>query len=590
MSKNPMIMRRIQYICLCMALVSVSCISEDRIAAGHDVDRDVTSGVTKTSIIDIPCSKPDEHGDSFPDFSRVGYHYGDDKIPHYPVVRILEPPADGSDATSMIQEAIDLHQGRGAILLKEGIYKVSSQIYLNKSGLVLRGEGGDKTILYSTRTDEAFLEQHHSANILRLGPDIVTGSFVEGTRTRIIGNTETSLNGKPGYTPCGAMYVTVEDASGYAPGDRICVVRQGTKAWIHDIKMDQISNPRGTTVQWDTYLDEDPDSQNINAERVITNIEGNKIWLDNPICMAIEDESYRGNDYGGGYVVKVDVTGRVRESGIENIGFDTVFDPTMKDVYHGHEIYIDEQHIHTAVGLNDVEHCWVDGVYAWHMFYSCVKIAARVKNVTVQNCRSYEPASTITGSRRYAYVIVNSSTCNLIQDCWCELDRHSFTSNALNSGPNVWLRCKSEKGLSHIHPHSHWSVGFLYDNLVADTILEVHDADERGNGQGWRGANFVLWNCETPEIVCQMPWASAKNWAIGCTGMKYITPWFAAYAQNPDDHTPRPDGIWYPECADNTYATEHVAPLSLYDAQLHNRRIRGINVMNASGEAIWEIN
>ena len=76
-----------------------------------------------------------------PDFSRVGYRWSDADIPVYENVVVLEPPVDGSDATLMIQEAIDAFEGKGAILLKEGVYNIYGSISLNKSNLVLRGEG-----------------------------------------------------------------------------------------------------------------------------------------------------------------------------------------------------------------------------------------------------------------------------------------------------------------------------------------------------------------------------------------------------------------------------------------------------------------
>lgn len=93
---------------------------------------------------------PDENGETLLDFSRVGYRWGDEEIPNLPVVRTLEPPAGGADATALINGA---HRriGRqtagaaGAILLKAGEYRVAGVIALNVSGIVLRGEGRSET-------------------------------------------------------------------------------------------------------------------------------------------------------------------------------------------------------------------------------------------------------------------------------------------------------------------------------------------------------------------------------------------------------------------------------------------------------------
>lgn len=35
--------------------------------------------------------------DAIPDFSRVGYHYGDDAIPDVPVVKVLTAPKGNQD-------------------------------------------------------------------------------------------------------------------------------------------------------------------------------------------------------------------------------------------------------------------------------------------------------------------------------------------------------------------------------------------------------------------------------------------------------------------------------------------------------------
>lgn len=78
------------------------------------------------------------------DFSRVGYRWGDAEIPTVAVVATLTPPADGADATNLIQSAIDKTVA-GAIVLKKGVYNISGTIRIGKSGIVLRGEGDTET-------------------------------------------------------------------------------------------------------------------------------------------------------------------------------------------------------------------------------------------------------------------------------------------------------------------------------------------------------------------------------------------------------------------------------------------------------------
>lgn len=109
------------------------------------------------------CDESDQFGNeddiikNFPiDFSMVGYRYGAESIPEYPVVVTLTAPEDGSDATSLIQKAIDGMTTKGAILLKEGTYNISQKLVLAKSNVVLRGEGAT-TVIRATGTSQRTL-------------------------------------------------------------------------------------------------------------------------------------------------------------------------------------------------------------------------------------------------------------------------------------------------------------------------------------------------------------------------------------------------------------------------------------------------
>ena len=90
----------------------------------------------------LPARQPS--GDMIMDFSRVGYKWGDEDIPDVPVKIVLSPPEDGSDATALIQNAVD-NVSDGAVLLSKGVYNVYGSIFIRKSGVVLRGEGQSET-------------------------------------------------------------------------------------------------------------------------------------------------------------------------------------------------------------------------------------------------------------------------------------------------------------------------------------------------------------------------------------------------------------------------------------------------------------
>lgn len=48
----------------------------------------------------------DSDGNIIPDFSRVGYHEGDEEIPIIPVVKTINPANDGN-SENVVQSAID---------------------------------------------------------------------------------------------------------------------------------------------------------------------------------------------------------------------------------------------------------------------------------------------------------------------------------------------------------------------------------------------------------------------------------------------------------------------------------------------------
>lgn len=92
------------------------------------------------------------HTDSrLPDFSYAGYHNGESTIPEVPVtanVKDYGATGDGlTNDTQAFQKAIQAASD-GAILIPEGIYKITDRLLIEKSNVVLRGENRDKTILY----------------------------------------------------------------------------------------------------------------------------------------------------------------------------------------------------------------------------------------------------------------------------------------------------------------------------------------------------------------------------------------------------------------------------------------------------------
>lgn len=460
---------------------------------------------------------PDEKGNTIPDFSRVGYYGGDAPIPDVAVVKTLSP---SKDALQQIQAAIDElsksplnQQGfRGTILLKKGVYKLPGTLRIGASGIVLRGEGASEqgTRLIATAADREPLLQVSG-----------TGSIKEISGTRVAITDD--------YVPAGAFSFSVAGAGSFQQGDRIIVYRPGTRQWIHDLKMDQIVERQGTK-QWQ------PEEYALRFERVITRVEGNKVFIDNPVVMPMEAQ------YGGGAIYKYEYPGRIAQVGIEQLLFESVYASDTA-----------ENHSWDAVRFDQIENGWIRNVTAKYFAFSCVNLWGGAKNISVLNANCFDHKSVITGGRRYSFN--NDGQLNLFMNCHATDGRHDFVTGARVCGPNVFVHCTAKRTHADIGPHHRWASGTLYDNIVTDGDINVQDRGNWGSGHGWAGVTQVVWNCTAQRAAVQNPWVSGKNYCIGLKG--------AHYAGRLEG---KPEGEW------EGLNQPGLQPSSLYLAQLKARQ------------------
>jgi hypothetical protein len=90
-----------------------------------------------------------------PDFSHAGYHAGDAPIPDVPVVanvRDFGAVGDGvTDDTAAFNRAVATKRP-GAVLVPAGRYCITDFVTIRDSGVVLRGDGATKSVLWFPRT------------------------------------------------------------------------------------------------------------------------------------------------------------------------------------------------------------------------------------------------------------------------------------------------------------------------------------------------------------------------------------------------------------------------------------------------------
>ncbi|MDR1809915.1 MAG: glycoside hydrolase family 55 protein [Prevotella sp.] len=462
-----------------------------------------------------------EKGDILPDFSYCGYMGGGVAIPDVKVAATLCTPSGGDDFP-VIQALIDSvsrltpdKQGfRGTVLLKKGVYRISSPLKITAGGIVLRGEGNSRcggTVLLATSAKQY--------NVIELGTD-AQPSFIEASRKQISDE----------YVPSGSRVLHVNNAGLYfKAGDAVIVHRPSTAKWIHDIGMDSIplrplkgettydsflrfrkygaATEQNGTVQWKEG------SKDLYFERTIVSVSGDAITLDIPLTNALQKE------YGAAAILRYRFPERISHCGVEYIYGMSAYNADVKESnrFVG-EYCSDEKHANNFVYCKAVENAWVRNVDV-EQFDCCVWTTKFSRFITGQDLSAINPVSVITGGRRYAYSVWGQQC--LFQRCYASHHRHEFVLGASVAGPNVFVDGRGDMTFSSSEPHQRWAAGCLYDNIEIkgpDGSLLAVNRGWYGSGHGWSGAQIVFWNCSAPVIMVMQP-PTAQNFAIGSRGM-----------------------------------------------------------------------
>ncbi|WP_189663198.1 MULTISPECIES: DNRLRE domain-containing protein [unclassified Polaribacter] len=420
-----------------------------------------------------------------PDFSHAGYKQGGVALPDVPVVTTLNA-LDG-DNRFQIQSAIDALESaepdangfRGTILLKAGNYIVNGRLTIQKSGIVLRGEGQGRngTVLH------AAAKYNHT--FLSLGNPSARGlDEVSGTDVRI----------SDAYVPVGTKSFNVVDGSGFAVGDLISIKRTVNQTWINELGMDEATlckgRPAGSCNGWTTSY------YTLDHKRIITAKSGNTLTIDLPIVDVMETK------YGGGTVSKATADGRAENIGVENLRIESYF-KTATDELHGW----------SAIDINKTENSWVKKVTAQFFGYAAVRIN-NSNFTTVEDTACIDYKSVITGGRRYGFTI-NSGTGNLFIRCYTNEGRHDYATGSAVTGPNAFVDSYAADTHSDIGPHHRWATGLLFDNIRGGE-MRVWNRGWSGTGHGWAGAQTLFWNLASYKSgirVASPP--GSRNWGIG---------------------------------------------------------------------------
>lgn len=278
-----------------------------------------------------------EHGEKWtesgrlPDFSFAGYHAGEKPIPHLAVATTVTDfgaVGDGiTDDTQAIQRAID-GTPAGAVFLPAGRYLISDYLRITRSGVVLRGAGPDKSVLWFPRG----LDAVHPREGRTSTGSAASGYSFDGAFVTLQG----SYQAKPlaqitAIARRGDRVVEVDHPAALAVGQLVLLV-------VHETKDQSLK----------TYLYNDNPGDITHGKPLDTRmllhvsaIDGQHVTFDRPLRFDTRAEWQPE-------LQRFDPT--VTESGIEELGF--AFPGTQ---YRGHF----KEDGHNAIELRQVFNCWV---------------------------------------------------------------------------------------------------------------------------------------------------------------------------------------------------------------------------------------
>lgn len=422
----------------------------------------------------------DTKGNRVLDYSYCGYQSSETTIPNVQA-RVFVKPTIG-DNSAQIQRAIDYVSSlplnrdgfRGAVLLQNGTYELHQPIRIAASGVVLRGQGTDKTTLLKRGVQREALLKVEGRNDIQLID---------------------TVNITSDYVPVNARTFTVANGAKFHIGDKVIVQRPSTIEWIKSLNCD-IFGGCNSTLGWKAG------DTDIHWFRTILAVNGNEVTIDAPLTMALDS-----ND-GRAQLVLCRWNGIIQNSGVENLALESDFDTK----------YIkDEDHCWTGISVDNAHNCWVRLAKFRHFAGSAVILQPHAMRVTVEDCISVHPISEIGGMRRTTFHTLGQ--LNLFQRCYSENGIHDFSAGFCAAGPNAFVQCDSYESSSFSGSIDSWACGLLFDivNVDGDNI-SLKNLGQSKNGAGWSSANSLLWQCTAAELECFSPDTVNKNRAFGCWG------------------------------------------------------------------------
>ncbi|KAG0348705.1 hypothetical protein BG004_004419 [Podila humilis] len=465
-------------------------------------------------------------GDRIMDFSMVGWNEGNTDLPNaatqVPVLASLSPRPgsdsndDRGDDTDRIQALIDRVTERtsaktqantvvptGALVLTRGIFRISRPLNIRGSGILLRGDpaGGTRIVCQWEPTGHRY------------------AIVVQGKKDKVLQHTRTPILSD--YTPVGSYFLALDPAyfreTGLTVGDKIIVTRVGNDRWIQDIGMDDFDSDKKGVKPWKKMRGRMYRTiRSLNTQTGIAQ-------LDAPLPISI------WRHYGGGWVTKY-TDNKIRAVGIQfldlvfprNIGRST--DDMLDEKGRGSEDYRFSYEIFAnyALRMDRVQHAYVSHVTT-AFFHNFVSVGTDAHHITFDSVVHSYPNDMLSGQSAFQL----SGQLVLIKNSLSQGSFHFFVNINHVMGPNVVHRAQAvnvgkayqamplDFAPGEVGPHMKFCTGMLFDQVVTDGSIQIVNRGDMGSGQGFSGANSVVWNSRAREGILTHRGPGFQNFVIG---------------------------------------------------------------------------
>jgi hypothetical protein len=407
-----------------------------------------------------------------PDFSLAGYGAGQAAIPDYPVrlnVKDLGAKGDGAtDDTAAFLQALRTVPEGGAVLVPAGRYVISDVLEITRSGVVLRGEGPDKSILVMPKP----LSVIHP----RVHPDkgkmfySFTGGFVvlkgsdEGTR---LGNVAASA--KRGDTS-----LTLASPTALKPGVWIRLVLKNPEdnSLLRHLHGDLLE-PGKDTVKMPLSVDW--------AAQVVA-VDGARLTLNRPLRVDVRPE-WRPQIFA--------LAPTLRGSGVEKLGLE--FPGVPKRPHLQEEGY-------NAIHITGAVNCWVRDVTVTDADNGVIMDSSRFCTVDGFVARAAKRVG-ITGHHALWATGRTQDALFIRFRCDTTYD-HDLTVEGFASG-NVFTH-GSGVAVNFDH-HRNAPYENLFTDIDAGSVRRLFQSSGRGDRGPHSGARTTFWNIRGAGKLPAMP-------------------------------------------------------------------------------------